>query len=250
MRVVVWCRQVVALSGYIFFGSAVQLGERISALAATLDANTDAAISHFERFSAPAPGKSPVGSRSALSAALDLHQARSSPLKRSDKAADDGSGTFSLESAPGSDMQHRLAAAGLACEAAPAALRGAQRFLLVDFSTISGLDATAAATFKKMSMSCALKGVVMVLTGVPQPSSPPEHDSEDGGQPCFKTFRLLAGNDVVAAEHAPNSDHSVVSGYCPCFSYLDDALAWCEAYFLKVRQNLFVRASKQHQRNI
>lgn len=232
------CREVVALSGYIFFGSAVQLGERISALAATLDANTDAAINHFERFSTPAPAKGPAAPRSALTAALDMHTPGSSPRKREGKAASRGSGAHSVECVAGSDVQQRLAAAGLACAAAPAALRGAQRFLLVDFSTISGLDATAAATFKKMSMSCAMKGVVMVLTGIPQPCTTADYSSDDGSQPCYKTFRLLAGNDVVAADHAPSSDHSFVSGFCPCFSSLDDALAWCESYFLKVRHTL------------
>lgn len=228
----------MALSGYIFFGSAVQLGERISALAAALDENTEAAITHFECLSAlaPSPAKRLESSRSALTAAL--HETRSPSTKCPGKTAvDGGSSTPPLDDAASADVQQRLAMAGLACEAAPAALRGAQRFLLVDFSTISGLDATAAATFKKMSMSCALKGVVMVLTGVQQPSSTCDLSSEGASQSCYKTFRLLAGNDVVAIDHCPNSDHSVISGFCPCFSNLDDALAWCESYFLKVRRS-------------
>lgn len=179
------CRQVVALSGYVFFGSAVQLGERMSSLAAALGASAEDAVAHYEGLFTPVkPG---VNSQSALAVALEGNTDSPATKRRSKAATGAGAGGVASNAGPpgsgdshqsadevSSEVQRRLAITGLASEAAPAALKCAQRFLLVDLSTISGLDATAAATFKKMSMSCALKGVVMVLTGVPQPHGRPE----------------------------------------------------------------------------
>jgi hypothetical protein len=152
---------VVALSGYVFFGSAVQLGERISALAAALDASTEAATRQVENLGVGAPVKNASDSSSALTGALRNMK----PNAQQKGPVDNQPSTVSThDDAAARSFQQRLARTGLSWEAVPAALRGAQRFLLVDFSTTSGLDATAAATFKKMSMSCALKGVVMVRT--------------------------------------------------------------------------------------
>lgn len=155
------CRQAVSLSGYVFFGSAVVLGDRIRDIAA--------------------------GLRSAAPEATDAQPA----APKADGAAEQ------LHFPPG---------------AAEAAQRAAMRFVLLNFDNITGLDATAAATFKKMAMACANLGVVLGITGVAKGT---------------RTYRLLEGNDVVT-----RAGDWQEAGCCPCFASTEDALAWCEEHFL------------------
>jgi len=193
------CSQAVALTGYVFFGSSVLLGDRVrdlarvvSAAAADADARLDATLLKFPAAADPARIRAPGLPADPPAERADLHAALH------ESAADDG----------------RLA--GLDLPAAAAAVRAARRFLLLDFSGISGMDATAAATFKKMSLTSAAAGVTLVLTGVRRPSP---------------RWSLLVGNGVVARDGGRDD---APSGTCPCFDTLDDALAWCEAHFLQV----------------
>lgn len=204
------CSQAVALSGYVFFGSSVLLGDQVrdlalavSAAARDSDARIHAALRKFPsvgpNIDIPPNGRgTAVSDTGAIETNGDLNSLSAS-------AAADG----------------RLA--GLDLSRAASALCSARRFLLLDFSGISGMDATAAATFKKMSLSCGACGVALVITGVRRPSP---------------RWSLLVGNGVVepgGGQGAPGGAHGAPSGTCPCFDTLDDALAWCEAHFLEVR---------------
>eukprot|EP00892_Ulva_mutabilis_P011320 jgi/Ulvmu1/8560/UM045_0002.1 len=190
--------QAMALSGYVFFGSSVLLGDRVRDLAVAVAETGDDANARLDATLLKFPDMNSPG--------------RGSPDRNSHtKPAADGG----PEEVPASfDAGHRVH--GLELKHAAGALRAARRFLLLDFSGISGMDATAAATFKKMSLTAAAAGVSLVITGVRRPSA---------------RWSLLVGNGVVAQD---GGQADAPSGTCPCFDTLDDALAWCEAHFLEV----------------
>jgi hypothetical protein len=181
-----WHRHTVDLTGYIFFGSAVTLGVNVRDLAATVAERVCAQLE-----AAPRPRTSPIDTPSMN------RGAHSASLRPSSSPA--------LYTADLIDHLH-----------VPDAIRAARRFILLNFENVTGLDATAAATFKKISMTCGNLGVILVLTGIHANSW---------------MHRLLVGNGVVSA-----GGNWQAEGCCPCFGSTDDALVWCEEHFLEVAQ--------------
>ncbi|KAK9824383.1 hypothetical protein WJX72_009880 [[Myrmecia] bisecta] len=121
----------VSLSGYIFFGSALSVSEKVLEVAKSCLAEAD------------------VPSKTALDGNVTAKRRGGLPPlpRRSGNMADPFEGSVK--------------------DRADAAVAAAPRFLLLDFRRVNGLDATAARTFSTLHSSLQQLGVELILTSLP-----------------------------------------------------------------------------------
>jgi len=90
------------------------------------------------------------------------------------------------------------------------------RFLLLDFTYVSGLDSSSVLTFSKLKQICEANGVRLIFVHL---SSQIKRLLQEGG--CFEESEA----DQYSAENEAS---------CHLFHDLDQALGWCEEQILKV----------------
>ena len=136
-------------------------------------------------------------------------------------------GHQSLPQHPGSDV---MLAAGEALQEAPLVL-------LLDFSRVHGVDATAARSFLTLHARLKRRGVTMALTGL---------RSDDGVSARIR--KILLGQGLILSEVGQpntNTNEGGLSEYGNCnhstdavpwFLTMDQGLHWCEEAFLRVAE--------------
>jgi len=244
----------VSLSGFIFFGSSVNIMEKVIEFANEMVATSsmvaagDEAGAEWDEGTAAANGQ---GGGGGVAAAALLSGGGTAAGLRSQPTAFFGGGK-----APGGKAA--LGAAGAAAaadalrrrhEARDALLRGvaaeAPRFLLLDFRRVLGVDATAAQTFGTLQMQLKRLGVELVLTRVrsnptverlfaahgliapPRGGGGASSASHGGGGKADAGGALPAG-----AVASPALDPGPEQGYCRTFDTLNDGARYAEERFL------------------
>lgn len=186
--------------GYIFFGSTLQLMDEVyRSVVLSPEAACQYPHGLGDRGAAKRREKSAAAGISCASSSSSLEQAFLSPHESGSRSA----------SPPGGD--EAAAASGGRTPSSSNAAQLPTKFVLFDFSAVSGLDATAArACFLNLTRTLAPLGISLVFGGVP----------ESG-----RIARLLRGHEIIEAPEGMPS--------ATIFDTIDGALEYCEDELLR-----------------
>lgn len=201
----------VSLSGYLFFGSSVNVVERVIAIAkCTLDSqpHLDPQQQH-DAGGADAAGSS--GEEQQAGRRMSTALPSSATLCRTY----DNVAQF-LEGQPGTGGEQ---AANVA-----AALAESPRFLILDFRRVQGLDATAARSFVTLHNKLQRMGIQLIITHIPARRG--------------NVRRLLAAQGLILRQPSPVREGQEEAGgggaVCAWFPTMDAGCQHCEEQFLGV----------------
>ncbi|PRW58410.1 sulfate transporter [Chlorella sorokiniana] len=207
----------VSLSGYLFFGSSVNVVERVVQIAnSTLDSQP-----HYEQGAGAAAAEAAVVAGAAAgaagAAAGEQQQQRAARLVSMPSMATLCNTFDGVQQFVGKDA----ALDGAQVSKVAAALAESPRFLILDFRRVQGLDATAARSFVTLHNKLHRMGIQLIITHIPARRG--------------NVRRLLAAQGLILRQPTAVTDLQDDSGpVCAWFPTMDAGCQHCEERFLAV----------------